>query len=33
MEELFTEYGDIFAMKSDEYGWTDRVYQIWKKPD
>jgi hypothetical protein len=26
LEEL-TEYGDIFAMKSDDCGRTDRVYQ------
>jgi hypothetical protein len=22
LEELLAEYGDIFAMKSDDYGWT-----------
>jgi hypothetical protein len=27
LEELLTEYGDIFAMKSDDYGWIDRVYR------
>jgi hypothetical protein len=27
-EELLTEYGDIFAMNIDEYGWTDRVFQL-----
>jgi hypothetical protein len=26
LEELLTEYGDIFAMKSDDYRWTDKVY-------
>jgi hypothetical protein len=25
LEEL-TEYRDIFAMKRDDYGWTDRGY-------
>jgi hypothetical protein len=24
--ELFTEYGDVFAMNNDDYGRTDRVY-------
>lgn len=26
LEELLIEYADIFAMKSDNYGWTDRLY-------
>jgi hypothetical protein len=26
LKELLTEYGDIFAIKSDDYGWTDKVY-------
>jgi hypothetical protein len=26
LEELLTEYGDIFAMKSDYYGRADQVY-------
>jgi hypothetical protein len=26
LEELLTEYGDIFAMDSDDYEQTDRVY-------
>jgi hypothetical protein len=26
LEELLTEYGDIFAMKSDDYERTKRVY-------
>jgi hypothetical protein len=26
MEELLTEYGDSFALKSFDYGRTDRVY-------
>jgi hypothetical protein len=26
LEELLAEYGDIFAMKIDGFGWTDRVY-------
>jgi hypothetical protein len=26
LEELLTEYEDIFAMDSDDYGWTNRVY-------
>jgi hypothetical protein len=26
LEELPTKYGDIFAMKSDNYGWTNRIY-------
>jgi hypothetical protein len=26
LEELLTEYGDIFAMKGDDYRWTNRVY-------
>jgi hypothetical protein len=25
LEELLTKYGDIFATKGDDYGWTDRV--------
>jgi hypothetical protein len=25
LEELLTEYGEISAMKSDDYGWIDRV--------
>jgi hypothetical protein len=25
LEELLTEYGDIFAIDSDDYGWTDKV--------
>jgi hypothetical protein len=25
LEELLTEYGDIFAMDSDDYGRTDRM--------
>jgi hypothetical protein len=25
-EELLTKYRDIFSMKSDDYGWTKRVY-------
>jgi hypothetical protein len=27
MEYLFTDYGDIFAIQSDDYGRTDRMYQ------
>jgi hypothetical protein len=27
LEEHLTEYSDIFAMESDDYGRTDRVYQ------
>jgi hypothetical protein len=26
LKELLTEYGEIFAMKTDDYGRTDRVY-------
>jgi hypothetical protein len=26
MEELLTKYGEIFAMDSDGYGRTERVY-------
>jgi hypothetical protein len=26
LEELLTEYSDIFAMDSDDYRLTDRVY-------
>jgi hypothetical protein len=26
MEELLTEYRDIFVVDSDDYGWTNRVY-------
>jgi hypothetical protein len=26
LEEHLNEYRDIFAMKSDGCGWTDRVY-------
>jgi hypothetical protein len=26
LEELLTEYRDIFAIKSDDYGRTDRLY-------
>jgi hypothetical protein len=26
LEELLTEYGDIFAVRSDDCGRTDRVY-------
>jgi hypothetical protein len=26
LEELLTKYGDIFGMKSDDYGWTNKVY-------
>jgi hypothetical protein len=27
LEELATKYGNIFAIKSDDYGRIDRVYQ------
>jgi hypothetical protein len=26
LEELLTEYGDVFAMDRDDYGRTDRVH-------
>jgi hypothetical protein len=26
LEEHLNEYGDILAMKSNDYGWTDRVH-------
>jgi hypothetical protein len=26
VEKLITEYEDIFAMKNDDYGWTDNEY-------
>jgi hypothetical protein len=26
LEELFTECGDIFTMKSNDYRWTNGVY-------
>jgi hypothetical protein len=26
LEQLLTEYGDIFAKKTSDYKWTERVY-------
>jgi hypothetical protein len=39
LDELLAQYGDIFAVDSEDYGWTNRVYhhidmgearQIWQ---
>jgi hypothetical protein len=26
LEESITKFQDIFTTKSDDYGWTDRIY-------
>jgi hypothetical protein len=31
LEELLTEYRDIFAVDSEDYRWTNRVYHCVDK--
>jgi hypothetical protein len=33
LEDLFTKYGDIFVMNSDDYRQTDRFYHCIDKGD
>jgi hypothetical protein len=30
LEDLFTKYGDIFVMNSDDYRWTDKSVQLYR---